>query len=427
MLNDIGPLVPWSGLVRLKNVHAGLNAKFKDLPELERHLRDACASFGPLDDAKWRHVTRHSARRNEDGTWSLAYDPGIVSALRRGNNSGLEFGGDFLLGVDLWPVWETIRCPTLVLRGAESDLLLESTAQQMAERGPKARVVEFPGIGHAPWLMNDDQIDVVRGFLLAPLSALELQIGARPVRLVLAEPPPRERVEVHEMRVADSGRGEAVDRPPQVVEPGADRAAGVDQALDHLLRRQPAGVAGAVAVDDEGERAERARAVRDDRPPRRIRAEQHFAPPEEPQLVLRHALRDAIHDAVAAAAAVEPEHQAGALGRAAVHARPQAEAAVIAVDGGDDPLVEVEHRVPDQRAVREDPDVGLTVRRAKDRLERVLERLLGQELGGARRALERSPQDVVDQVLPAEDALLRGAPVGADERLAALDRVTGRR
>ncbi len=167
VLNDIGPLVPWPGLIRLKNVHAGLNAKFKTLGELEQHLRVACAQFGPIDDAKWRHVARHSGRKNDDGTWSQAYDPGIVSALRRGNNGGLEFGPDFLLGVDLWPVWETIKCPTLVLRGTESDLLLESTAKQMAERGPKARVVEFAGIGHAPWLMNDDQIDVVRDFLLA--------------------------------------------------------------------------------------------------------------------------------------------------------------------------------------------------------------------------------------------------------------------
>jgi len=167
VLNDIGPLVPWPGLIRLKNVHAGLNAKFKTLGELEQHLRVACSQFGPIDDAKWRHVARHSGRKNDDGTWSQAYDPGIVSALRRGNNGGLEFGPDFLLGVDLWPVWETIKCPTLVLRGTESDLLLESTAKQMAERGPKARVVEFAGIGHAPWLMNDDQIDVVRDFLLA--------------------------------------------------------------------------------------------------------------------------------------------------------------------------------------------------------------------------------------------------------------------
>jgi pimeloyl-ACP methyl ester carboxylesterase len=82
-----------------------------------------------------------------------------VSGLRRAKHGDLEFGGDFLLGVDLWPVWETIKCPTLVLRGAGSDLLLASTAQQMAERGPKARVVEFPGIGHAPWLMSDDQIE----------------------------------------------------------------------------------------------------------------------------------------------------------------------------------------------------------------------------------------------------------------------------
>jgi pimeloyl-ACP methyl ester carboxylesterase len=166
VLNDIGPLVPWPGLIRLKSVHAGLHAKFSTLAEVESHLRAACASFGPLDDAKWRHVTRHSARRNEDGTWSLAYDPGIITALRRGNNSGLEFGSDFLFGVDLWPVWDAVACPTLVLRGAESDLLSEGTAREMANRGPKARVVEFPGIGHAPWLMDEAQIDVVRGFLL---------------------------------------------------------------------------------------------------------------------------------------------------------------------------------------------------------------------------------------------------------------------
>jgi pimeloyl-ACP methyl ester carboxylesterase len=167
VLNDVGPLVPWSGLVRLKNVHAGLNAKFKDLDEAERHLRAACATFGPLSDRKWRRVTRHSVRPNDDGTYSLAYDPGIVSGLRRANHGDIEFGGDFLQGVDLWPVWDQIRCPTLVLRGAESELLLAATAKQMTERGPRARLVEFPGIGHAPWLMTDDQIEVVRDFLLA--------------------------------------------------------------------------------------------------------------------------------------------------------------------------------------------------------------------------------------------------------------------
>jgi pimeloyl-ACP methyl ester carboxylesterase len=166
VLNDVGPLVPWQGLVRLKNAHVGLDAKFEDLAAAEQHLRAACGAFGPLSDRKWRHVTRHSVRRNDDGTYSLAYDPGVVSGLRRGNHGSIEFGSDFLLGVDLWPVWAQIKCPTLVLRGAESDLLLEATAKMMTERGPRARLVEFPGIGHAPWLMTDDQIGVVRDFLL---------------------------------------------------------------------------------------------------------------------------------------------------------------------------------------------------------------------------------------------------------------------
>jgi pimeloyl-ACP methyl ester carboxylesterase len=64
-------------------------------------------------------------------------------------------------------MWDAVRCPTLVLRGGESDLLLSSTAEEMATRGPKARIVQFPGIGHAPWLRSADQINVVREFLLA--------------------------------------------------------------------------------------------------------------------------------------------------------------------------------------------------------------------------------------------------------------------
>ena len=64
--------------------------------------------------------------------------------------------------------WDTITCPTLVLRGADSDLLLRTTAEEMQTRGPRARLVEFSGIGHAPMLMADDQIAVVKEFLLAP-------------------------------------------------------------------------------------------------------------------------------------------------------------------------------------------------------------------------------------------------------------------
>jgi len=167
VLNDVGPLVPWGALVRLKLASSGAGTRFASLDEVERHLRETCASFGPLDDGQWRRIAQHGSRRGENGTYTLACDPAIVNTLRRGRNAGVEFGNDFLFGIDLWPVWDAMECPTLVLRGAESDLLLKSTVRRMQEGGPRVQLAEFAGIGHAPWLMSEDQIAVVSEFILA--------------------------------------------------------------------------------------------------------------------------------------------------------------------------------------------------------------------------------------------------------------------
>jgi pimeloyl-ACP methyl ester carboxylesterase len=67
--------------------------------------------------------------------------------------------------IDLWALYDAIRCPTLVLRGEQSDLLTRETAARMAERGPRARVVEVAGAGHAPTLIEARQIALVREFL----------------------------------------------------------------------------------------------------------------------------------------------------------------------------------------------------------------------------------------------------------------------
>ena len=124
---------------------------------LEQYLRTVWRPFGPLTDEQWRHLASTSARRYDDGSFRPAYDPGIAAA----------FAGE-LEDVVLWPLWDAIACPTLVLRGKQSDLLLRETAEEMTRRGPKARLVEFDGIGHAPALMAVDQIEVVRDFLRAP-------------------------------------------------------------------------------------------------------------------------------------------------------------------------------------------------------------------------------------------------------------------
>ena len=155
VMNDIGPLIAAEGLQRIAS-YVGDDPAFDDLVQLEVYLRKVSASFGPLSDAQWRHLAEHGARTRPDGKLGRAYDPAIAQAFK-------TVKGD----IDLWPLWDAVRCPTLVLRGAESDLLRPGDAAEMARRGPKARIVEFPGIGHAPALMAPDQIAVVEDFLAA--------------------------------------------------------------------------------------------------------------------------------------------------------------------------------------------------------------------------------------------------------------------
>jgi pimeloyl-ACP methyl ester carboxylesterase len=68
----------------------------------------------------------------------------------------------------LWQAYDSLRLPTLLLRGAVSDLLSPATALAMTQRGPKARLHEVAGVGHAPMLVQPEQRQVVRDFLLSP-------------------------------------------------------------------------------------------------------------------------------------------------------------------------------------------------------------------------------------------------------------------
>jgi len=157
VVNDVGPLIPKASLERIGQ-YVGMDPRFKTIEELETYVRSVSAPFGPLTDAQWHQLTVSGAKRHADGTWGMSYDPAIGGAFRKGP----------VQDVNLWPFWDTITCATLVLRGAESDLLLRETAAEMQTRGPRARLVEFAGIGHAPMLMADDQIKAVKDFLLAP-------------------------------------------------------------------------------------------------------------------------------------------------------------------------------------------------------------------------------------------------------------------
>ena len=154
VINDAGMVVPKAALERLAR-YVGREPLFPTFEALEAHIRRISAPFGPLTDTQWRHLTTHGAIQHADGRWGMRYDPAI----------GAAFGGE-LADIDLSPFWKAITCPTLLLRGADSDILLRETAHAMMTSGPKAKLVEFQGMGHAPMLMADDQVEAVRAFLL---------------------------------------------------------------------------------------------------------------------------------------------------------------------------------------------------------------------------------------------------------------------
>ena len=156
VINDAGPVISKVSLDRIAT-YVGMAPAFPDIATAEKYIRAVSATFGPHTDAEWRFLTEVVLRANPGGGLRLHYDPKLAEPFRASMPEK---------DLELWPLWDAIRCPTLVLRGAQSDLLTQETCAQMTRRGPKAKVVEIPGVGHAPTLMHDDQITIVRDFLL---------------------------------------------------------------------------------------------------------------------------------------------------------------------------------------------------------------------------------------------------------------------
>jgi pimeloyl-ACP methyl ester carboxylesterase len=153
VVNDIGPDLPQAAIERIVT-YVGAPPVLSSVLELEAYLRRVYAPFGALSDEEWRRMADSSARRLSDGKVTLHYDPNIVRQLAERPDEYAQ-----------WDAWERTAAPTLVLRGASSDLLLPDAAKRMARTNPQARIVEVPGCGHAPALNVPSQIESVDGFL----------------------------------------------------------------------------------------------------------------------------------------------------------------------------------------------------------------------------------------------------------------------
>ncbi len=156
VMNDVGPFIPKASLERLAQ-YVGRAPTMESVDDVEQYLRVVMAPFGKLTDAQWRHMAQHSSKQTPNGNFVLHYDLGIADV----------FKGAVMQDVNLWMFWQSVICPVLVIRGAESDLLLRETVEQMKASRSNVSAIEIPNTGHAPALMEEAQVSAVRDFLLS--------------------------------------------------------------------------------------------------------------------------------------------------------------------------------------------------------------------------------------------------------------------
>ena len=162
VLNDVGPAIEPAALARI-GAYLGQPATWQTVEEAAEALRAISQGFGPHTQEQWLELTRPQLVPAPGGGFMSHCDPAIAVPVRAITPEMAKAGTALL-----WQSYDRLACPTLLLRGADSDLLSMATAKAMTERGPKARLVELEGVGHAPTLVAPDQRAAVRSFLLDP-------------------------------------------------------------------------------------------------------------------------------------------------------------------------------------------------------------------------------------------------------------------
>lgn len=163
VLNDIGAVIPKAGFDRLAS-YVGLKTHFKDRKEYEETMVPYFKEFGITATEHLDHALDFSAKRNEDGSYDLLYDPAIGNAFRTPDGKPKPMN-DMIL----WNLWDMVHCPVMILRGENSDILTRDTANMMVEKHDDAKLVEVSGVGHAPGLMDSRQVELVATWLSVPV------------------------------------------------------------------------------------------------------------------------------------------------------------------------------------------------------------------------------------------------------------------
>ncbi len=172
LLNDVGPVIQWQALQRI-GTYLGNTGRYQNLQQAADAMRQISAGFGPHTPDQWLALSQGMVRDHPEGGVTLHYDPAIAVPFRALTEESAIQGQE-----TLWQLYDRVQARTLVTRGAHSDLLARDTALAMSQRGPRAELVEFEGVGHAPTFVAPEQVEVAVSFLLKDFPCDEKPVGA---------------------------------------------------------------------------------------------------------------------------------------------------------------------------------------------------------------------------------------------------------
>jgi pimeloyl-ACP methyl ester carboxylesterase len=159
VLNDIGPPVSWKS-IQFMQTYVGEVGRFASVQDAANALWQVSKAFGPHTPAEWLALSQHMVKRLDDGAYCLHYDPQLRVPIRAVTEEATKAGE-----ATLWQIYDAVRCKTLLIHGAQSELLSVDAVKAMTQRGPRVQVATLEGVGHAPTLTHQDQIDIVLAFL----------------------------------------------------------------------------------------------------------------------------------------------------------------------------------------------------------------------------------------------------------------------
>jgi pimeloyl-ACP methyl ester carboxylesterase len=162
VLNDVGPAIQWQAIQRI-GTYLGNTGRFETVQQAADAMWAISTSFGPHTPQQWLALSEPMVKAHPEGGLTLHYDPAIAVPLRALTQEAAAQGQ-----AAVWSLYDAVKARTLLLRGAQSDLLARDTAIEMTERGPRATLIEFMGIGHAPTLIAPEQVEAVASFVLSP-------------------------------------------------------------------------------------------------------------------------------------------------------------------------------------------------------------------------------------------------------------------